>query len=75
MLCTVWCGHTLEGRGGIQRHLDRLERWVWVNLMKFSKGKCKVLHLGQVNSKHKSRLGDNGLKAALGRRAVVGDIV
>lgn len=66
MPCTLWCGHTLEGRGGIQRDLDWLERLVSLNLMKFRKGKCKVLRLGQVNSKHKSRLGENRLKAALG---------
>lgn len=66
MPCTVCCGHTWKGRGGIQRDLDRLESLVGVNLVKFSK--CTVLHLGQVNSKHKSRLGENGLKAALRRR-------
>lgn len=50
-----------------QRDLNRLERLVDVNLMKFNKGKCTVLHLGQVNSKHKSRLEENGLKGALRR--------
>ncbi|KAJ7423287.1 hypothetical protein WISP_34398 [Willisornis vidua] len=49
-------GNTLEGRDGIQRDLDRLERWGCANLMKFSKTKCKDLHLGQDNTKHKHRL-------------------
>ncbi|TRZ06974.1 hypothetical protein HGM15179_020133 [Zosterops borbonicus] len=32
---------TLEGKGDIQRDLDRLEMWARVNLMKFNKAKCK----------------------------------
>jgi len=36
---------TPEGCAAIQQDQDRLER----NLMKFSKGKCRVLHLGRNN--------------------------
>ncbi|GAB0178851.1 hypothetical protein GRJ2_000350400 [Grus japonensis] len=47
---------TLEGTDAIQRDLDRLQEWACVNLMKFNKAKCKVLHMGLGNSRHKTSL-------------------
>lgn len=48
----------LEGRDGIQRNLDRLERWAHVNLLKFNKVKCRALHRGRDKPKLKYRLRD-----------------
>jgi len=37
----------LEGREAIQKDLDRLEKWVRVNLLRFSKAEGTALHLGR----------------------------
>ena len=61
---------TSEGRATLQEELDRLEEWANKNLMKFSKDKCKVLHLGKHNPGVQHRLGST----QLGSSSVEGDL-
>ncbi|PKU39018.1 rna-directed dna polymerase from mobile element jockey-like [Limosa lapponica baueri] len=63
---TKLCGlvNTLEGRAAIQKDPDRLERWACVTLLKFNQAKCKVLHLGHDNPRHKYRLGREWIESS-----------
>lgn len=47
----------LEVRADTARDYDKQEEWVKRNVVKFSEGKWKVLHLGQSNLRQQYRLG------------------
>jgi len=44
----------------IQRDLDKLKKWDCVNVMRFNKAKCKILHVGRSNPWYQYMLVDEG---------------
>lgn len=56
---------TPERRDDIWRNLEKLKKWVCVNLLRFNKAKCKVLFLCYGNPQYQYRLGDEGIESNL----------
>ena len=59
---------TLKGSTAIQRDLSKLEKWFGRNIVKFSKSKRQVLHLGRHNSMHQYMLGADQLESSLAEK-------
>ena len=53
-----------EGQDTIQRDLGKLKKQTLMNLMRFNKVKCGVVHVGQGNPQYQYRLGDEGTQSS-----------
>ena len=62
---------TLESCAAIQSDLDRLEEWTNRNLMKFNKGKSKILHLGRNKPLQQYTLGDDCLESSFVKKRLM----
>ncbi|GAB0176301.1 mitochondrial enolase superfamily member 1 [Grus japonensis] len=62
---------TPEGCATIQRDLNRLEKEANRNVLKFSKGKCEVLHMGRSIPTYQYMLGADQLESGLAAKDMV----
>ena len=58
----------LEDRKKIQNYLDRMEHWAESNRMKFSREKCKILHLRKRNPLHSYKMGETWLSKTTSKK-------
>ena len=52
--------NTVKIRYAIQRDRDKLQSWVYENIVKINKTMCKDVHMGQSNAMHKCKLTREG---------------
>ena len=52
--------NTVKIRGAIQRDRDKLQSWVYENIVKINKTMCKDVHMGQSNAMLKCKLTREG---------------
>ena len=57
LITQSWEEWLIPQSAAIQKDLNRLEGQAERNLMKFNKGKCRILHLGRNNLMHQYGLG------------------
>jgi len=60
--------YTTEDSAAIHQDLDRLESWAQRNLMKFNKGKCRVLYLGRNNPMYQYKIRGDLLETSSAER-------